>query len=325
MTASGRAVTGTVAVAAVAIVGYGAAALAAAQVVDVPPLSTSAAFVLILAAVVQVASAGFFGQLFRRGVEATGSELSAMRAFRAALVGCGVARLLPAGGAVTPVAMAWSVRRTAPGAGGAALRATALNYAGLLLGTGAAMGHLAITEPDGWPPVAVFVAIAAVVAGSALMVAASSLASIARRLPGRLRRQIGTDLVDLPNDGVTQLLVWGRLASEAWVLHLVMLAFGLEVGLVAVAAAFGLTQLISGIPGPPGGLGISEAGMVGSLVLLGFTAVTVVVPVLVYRLVSYWLPAALGIAAGGATLLSRRFRIAAPSLDRTLSGTGDGS
>ena len=77
-----------------------------------------------------------FGELFREGVIASGLRLQRGSAFRAALVGAGIARLIPAGGAVTPVAMAWTVHDEAPGASGAALRATVLNYGGLLLATG---------------------------------------------------------------------------------------------------------------------------------------------------------------------------------------------
>jgi hypothetical protein len=43
------------------------------------------------------------------------------------------------GGAITPVAMAWSARSEARHTSGAAIRATVLNYAGLLVGTGAVL------------------------------------------------------------------------------------------------------------------------------------------------------------------------------------------
>jgi uncharacterized protein (TIRG00374 family) len=102
----------------------------------------------------------------------------------------------------------------------------------------------------------------------------------------------------------SQLYIWLRLALEAAALGFVLAAFGIDIGPIEVIAVFGFASLVGGIPGTPGGLGIVEAGLVFILAAYGFRAGTTVAPVLVFRIVSYWLPAALGSLAGGTTFLS---------------------
>jgi hypothetical protein len=47
----------------------------------------------------------------------------------------------------------------------------------------------------------------------------------------------------------------------------------------------------------PGGIGRTELGLVGALVLYGLRAVTATAAVLLYRVIELWIPAVLGIAA----------------------------
>jgi uncharacterized membrane protein YbhN (UPF0104 family) len=86
-----------------------------------------------------------------------------------------------------------------------------------------------------------------------------------------------------------------------------------------VLLAFCAAQLLAQIPITPGGLGVVEAGLTGTLALIGVPAGAAAVATLAYRLVSYWL----ALPAGGvAYLVHRRHvrrgrvsvpRIAAPS------------
>ncbi|HZG47953.1 MAG TPA: flippase-like domain-containing protein, partial [Thermoleophilaceae bacterium] len=70
-----------------------------------------------------------------------------------------------------------------------------------------------------------------------------------------------------------------------------------------VLLAFCAVQLLGTLPLTPGGLGIVEAGLTGTLALAGVDAGAAVVATLAYRLVSFWLP----IPAGGvAAILHRR-------------------
>ncbi len=103
---------------------------------ELPPMSPVAWALVIAAAVVQISAKWFFGLLFQESVEEAGGSLRAFSAFRGALVGAGVARLIPAGGAITPVAMAWTVRDEEKNTTGAAIRTVLLNYAALLILTG---------------------------------------------------------------------------------------------------------------------------------------------------------------------------------------------
>ena len=84
---------------------------------ELPPMSPMAWALVIAAAVSQISAKWFFGLLFQESVEEAGGSFRAFSAFRGALVGAGVARLIPAGGAITP--WPWpgrcvTKRRTAP-------------------------------------------------------------------------------------------------------------------------------------------------------------------------------------------------------------------
>ncbi len=74
-----------------------------------------------------------------------------------------------------------------------------------------------------------------------------------------------------------------------------------------VLLAFCAAQLLAQIPITPGGLGIVEAGMTGTLALIGVPAGAAAVATLAYRLVSYWL----ALPAGGVAYLYHRRRVRA--------------
>lgn len=241
-----------------------------------------------------------FGEMFRDGVRKTGSDLSGGTAFRAALVGSGVARLIPAGGAVTPVAMSWVAKREVPGTSGAAVRATALNYGGLLIGTGGALLWVWARHPGSTPREGI-VAIGSIsmLVGLVVLFGSTRLASLTRLLPDRIRVRFPGSLVNEPVDVRALTLVAGRIVCEAATLGLTLAAFGLHLKPSETVAAFGAAQIIGGLPGTPGGLGITEAGLVGGLAVFGIPAAVALGPVLVFRVVSYWIPAAAGLVAGG--------------------------
>ena len=89
-----------------------------------------------------------------------------------------------------------------------------------------------------------------------------------------------------------------------------MQAFGIHLTPMQTAAAFGAGQLAGGLPGTPGGLGFAEAGLVGALAAFGFDAQITLGPVLVYRVVSYWIPLIGGLVAGGSTFLKETSEVA---------------
>jgi uncharacterized membrane protein YbhN (UPF0104 family) len=74
----------------------------------------------------------------------------------------------------------------------------------------------------------------------------------------------------------------------------------------ALIAGYGLPQLVGRLSFLPGGLGITEGGMVGLYVALGIPSATAVLVVLAYRGLSFWLPTLIGFAL--APLLQRGAR-----------------
>ena len=283
---------------------------------ELPTMSTYGWALVVLAALAQIAAAWFFGLLYKDSVEEAGGQLKAFSAFKAALVGAGVARLIPAGGAITPIAMGWTVRNEEPGTTGAAVRTVLLNYSGLLMMAG--VGLLIARPRDSAQLFSISFAVLAPVVifvGALLMFGSGKLGSLSRFLPKKIRKRLDSTVIDHLPGPESQTYIWCRLFLEASALGLVLVAFGLDVNPFQVMAAFGAGQLAGGLPGTPGGLGVTEAGLVFILSAYGFPAATTVAPVLIYRIVSYWLPAALSFFAGGMTFLKSPEAKAASEVD----------
>ncbi len=273
---------------------------------EIPTIRGSAWALVIAAVVCQIGAKWFFGLQFRESAEVVGVEIPRWLAFKAALVGAGVARLIPVGGAVTPVAMSWTVREEAEGTAGAAIRATFLNYAGLLIITG--IGLLVARPIDDRLEIGsvslVVLAPFVLIAGLAVMFGSGKLGTISKYLPGFLRKRLEESMVNHAPGWESQLYIWARLVLEAAALWLVLTAFSIDVKVFQVLAAFGSSQIVGGLPGMPGGLGVTEGTLAVILAAYGFRVSSTIAPVLVFRIVSYWLPAALGFLAGGSTFLT---------------------
>jgi uncharacterized membrane protein YbhN (UPF0104 family) len=265
------------------------------------------ATLLLAACATEFGAKWAFGELFREGADHAGARVSRRGAFRAALIATGVARLIPAGGAITPAAMAWSVGHETEGTSGAAVRATVLNYGGLTFATGAGLAWVAAWSP-GLPKPVLTGAVGAgmAVLGLALVAFATRFGALLRFVPARFRPRLETVLVDHELTARSWMLLSLRVVLEAATLGLTLGAFGLSVAASQVVVAFGLSQLVGGIPGLPGGLGITEAGLIGALAFFGVPAAVAVAPVLAFRIVSYWLPAIGGVMAGGSRFLQAR-------------------
>lgn len=297
--------TRVISLAAVAAVVYVGFAYWALTTFDIPPIRGWALWLVLAAAACQIAANWFFGLLFRESVQEAGSQVRLWSAFKAALVGGGVARLIPAGGAITPVAMSWTVRGESHGTAGAAIRTVLLNYSGLL--TLAGVGLL-LARPRETAQVAtiplVVMAPFVLGAGLLLMFGSGRLGSISKRLPKFLRRRLEASMVNHLPALESQLYIWARIALEVAALWLVLTGFGIDVSLLQAMAVYAVGQLAGGLPGTPGGIGMAEGALGFMLVLAyGFSLATIIAPVLVFRVVSYWLPALLGFVAGGSTFL----------------------
>jgi uncharacterized protein (TIRG00374 family) len=97
-----------------------------------------------------------------------------------------------------------------------------------------------------------------------------------------------------------------RALLEATTLGLTLVAFGITMAPSQVVAAFGVSQIVGGLPGTPGGLGVTEAGLLAALTLFGIPVAVAATPVLTFRVISFWLPAIGGLAVGGHSYLRKR-------------------
>lgn len=270
----------------------------------IPPIRPLVWLFLVAAAAAQIGGTWFSGLLFRESIAEIGRNLTPWKAFKAAMVGGGVARLIPAGGAITPVAMAWTVRDDTDAGAGPALRTVLLNYAGLLMLAG--IGVLLATPAASAQVLGVGLTVLApfvLILGLVLMFGSGRLKSINKRLPKFIQKRLDGSVSNHAPKLESQIYIWSRLALEATALWLVMTGFNIDLTLFETMAVFGAATLFGGLPGTPGGLGIAEFGLTAMLGAYGFAATDTLVPILVYRVVSFWLPAATGFLAGGTTFL----------------------
>lgn len=146
------------------------------------------------------------------------------------------------------------------------------------------------------------------VAGVAVLALTTSVTVARRRLPDRLlwqarqwRDQARTVAVVLGRDPRRLALVFagslGVRVAHVGALLAALSAFGAHLPVVLVITVYlGSTAAASLIP-TPGGLGTLETILVAALVAIGGSATAMLAAVLVFRLVSWWLPIAPGFAA----------------------------
>jgi uncharacterized membrane protein YbhN (UPF0104 family) len=264
------------------------------------PLVDSASFAMLAGALaVELIAKGAFGAMFKEAVRAGGLHLPFRDAVRAALVASGVARLIPAGGAFTPAAMAWAVRDRVQGTAGAALRTTVLTYGGLLAGTGGGILWVhAAGSAFALQAGVVAVGVAGAVVGVLFLSGPRWIASLTRHLPEWARRMMGPTAVDRRVTAPEVLLLILRLSAEVGSMMLALAALGIPLSAVQAMVVYGVAHLVGGLPGSPGGLGVIEAGLVGVLALFGVAPSVSLGPILVYRVIAYWIPAGIGVFAG---------------------------
>ena len=87
---------------------------------------------------------------------------------------------------------------------------------------------------------------------------------------------------------------WRLDAAALWVL---LAAFGYPLAFGPLLTVYGLGTIIAMLPLTPGGLGIVEAVMVPALIAFGTPRGAALLGVLGWRLLEYWLPLPLGLAA----------------------------
>jgi uncharacterized protein (TIRG00374 family) len=89
----------------------------------------------------------------------------------------------------------------------------------------------------------------------------------------------------------------GRWIFDFLSLYAALVAVGARPPLYVALLAYSAAQLLGQLPLTPGGLGVVEAGLTGTLALAGVAAAPAALATLAYRLASYWLPLPVGLGA----------------------------
>ena len=89
----------------------------------------------------------------------------------------------------------------------------------------------------------------------------------------------------------------GRWIFDVLSLYAALLAVGARPALSVALLAYCAAQLLGQLPLTPGGLGVVEAGLTGTLALAAVPAAPAALATLAYRLASYWLPLPVGLLA----------------------------
>ena len=96
-------------------------------------------------------------------------------------------------------------------------------------------------------------------------------------------------------------------------LYAAMLAVGMRPSPAVVLIALMAASAAGMVPLTPGGFGFVEAGLTGTLVLVGAGPEQALAAVTIYRLVSCWIPVVTGVAAYGWSVVAARATAAAPT------------
>lgn len=296
------------AVVALVLAAYGTVVVVAIWRWDLPSIGLGAALLIALALVLELVAKSLFGVLFGIGLIRQDHRVALRLSVWAAFVGTAVARLLPGGSALSPSAMAWTVRAEDDGAAGAALRATVTSYGGLLVISGIALGWSASVSDMNFVAGSAGSTAAGVIAvGTLIMVGSRWLGAAIGAMPMRLRRHFGVTADGGRLTAPETMLIFIRLILEATVLWLVLVAFGIELGVSEAALAFGTAKVIGSIPITPGGIGFVEGGLFGVLATMGYAYEDAVASILVYQGLDYWAVSGIGLFFAGR--LSREARV----------------
>lgn len=90
----------------------------------------------------------------------------------------------------------------------------------------------------------------------------------------------------------------GRTGFDFLALMTALFAVGARPNPALVVLAYGAASLLGLVPLTPGGLGFVEAGLTGMLVLAGLDPADALAGTFLYRLLTFWLPIPIGLAAG---------------------------
>lgn len=240
----------------------------------------------------------------------------------------GISNVLPGGSAVgTVVGFRMLARAGVPRSRAAVSLAFASIGSAIVLNVLLAMGLLALLPTRGLASGAIVaIPVTALLVGASLLGQEladdrSPLLIGAERLGDRFPKLIGSRLTDGLNAIGVQVREWksdpalvGRAvvwATVNWLtdvaaLWIILWAVGARVNPVVALVAFSVANIAAMVPITPGGLGVVEFALVGTMVGLGVPPVQAAAGVAIYRLFSFWLPIPLSVIAWVATTATTR-------------------
>jgi uncharacterized membrane protein YbhN (UPF0104 family) len=253
--------------------------------------------------------------VYRSSIRGLGGSLGRSQALRISMGAFSLSRILPGGGAAGSIFAA----RAIVAHGNPVARTVAsmliswwvsMSTLALVVGVGTASGLSGdrVLPAHLVGPALVFAVLA--VAGTAA-VAALRVPRLRARVARGLnvvgsRLGVSADSEDWESQAVTPVAV-GRLipligwAALSWIvdaaaLWVMFLGFGIRLHPAVLLVGYGLANLINALPElTPGWLGVLESALAATYAALGVPVGVAVMAVLSYRLVSYWLPVALGV------------------------------
>ncbi|MBY5161428.1 lysylphosphatidylglycerol synthase transmembrane domain-containing protein [Salsipaludibacter albus] len=268
---------------------------------------------LAVAAVLEALALACLTRVYAAIFRVVHDELPAREAMTVALGAFSLSQVLPGGGAAGGVFAAHRLARRSDAVTGTAtvvlFGALSMGTLGVIISAGATISALSTgTHRE----IAVVAGVLTVVLVVALVLGGWFLAAPRRRhatidrIAGWTRRDEDTRLqwrtsLDRQHDLLahpTRLLPAVAWSAANWsfdigVLAAIAQAAGLDLPLLAIIVAYGVANLASAIPLTPGGIGLVEAGITGTLVAMGADAGPAAVVALGYRLVGDLLPVAI--------------------------------
>jgi uncharacterized protein (TIRG00374 family) len=287
---------------------------------------------LLIAAVLglEVAWAVTLAQTQRSAVLAVGGTLAHGHAQRISMAGFTLSRVVPGGGAAGGLFAMRELMRLGQPASVAVTSMTASWAASITSLAVLILGGLLVVAGAGEVPGVSVVPAGLVLGGLALVGCVilralhserlrrrlvARIARVVRRLPfnldvAALERSFGA--IDArQGDGrhLRHSFAWATVAwlCDAAALWLVFAAFGHRLSLTALIVGYGSANLLNSLPElTPGWLGVFETALSATYIGLGVPAGIAVAAVLVYRLASFWLPVAAGVAPAVRSLTAQR-------------------
>ncbi len=278
---------------------------------DLDPLAVSAAVVVEVAAMLCI------GAIYRATSRAVSSPLPFGAALNTSMSTFAVTQVVPAGGAI---AAGLAVRRmigwgmsAASAAIASALASTIpLMALALLAGSGVAALSVGGQLDSPWYLVAVTVLFVVLVGAVVAILRLVRSPEAGGRLIDRAERALSRWDVDLTSwrgsladlsaqpptpRSLLAIFAWAlaRWSLETLVLWLIFAGLGAQLPVQTIVVGMSVQHLAVMIPVTPGGLGLVEAGMSGAFVALGTPAAVAIPAVLVFRVVSYWMPLLAGV------------------------------